>query len=431
MSTGSIPIAPSASQLFIDALFLDAGYNTAVAMLGSAALGIGAGVVGVFAMLRGRSLMGDALAHSMFPGLCLAFLLGTAMGWNARALPLLMAGASVTGILGALCVRALRIVRRFTEDLSMAIVLAVFFGFGAVLLNIIISTPTGNQAGLSGLLLGQAASMLLRDAQLIGLLAAVCVAVCVVLFKELRLLCFDDRFARALGLPVRALDLLLMGLILTVTVIGLQAVGLVLVVALLIIPAATARFWSMRLSTICLLAAIIGGLSGYLGAGLSRALAGVPTGATIVLVAGGMFLFSAIVSPRRGLLGVLQRRASMRLKIATDHALRHAYEASPSQSTSGYAVPPTGPLIGWIMRRRGLAAGPREARTLTPKGIETARRLTEAHELWERYLEIYAGLGAERVHNPADLVEHVLSPQLTEALRARVEQAAPPTENAR
>ncbi|MFU8829285.1 MAG: iron dependent repressor, metal binding and dimerization domain protein, partial [Phycisphaerales bacterium] len=66
-----------------------------------------------------------------------------------------------------------------------------------------------------------------------------------------------------------------------------------------------------------------------------------------------------------------------------------------------------------------------------PKGIETARRLTEAHELWERYLEIYAGLGAERVHNPADLVEHVLSPQLTEALRARVEQAAPPTKNAR
>jgi len=396
--------------LMIDALLLDAGYNSAVAMLGSAALGLAAGVVGVFAMLRRRSLLGDALAHSMFPGICLAFMVGSAMGWNARSLPLLMVGAVLTGALGALTVRGLRRIRRYTDDLAMAIVLAVYFGFGAVLLSVIVSGPTGNRAGLGGLLLGQAAAMLTRDAVLTGVVA----------FKELRLLCFDDRFARTTGLPAGAIDLTLLGLILLVTVIGLQTVGLVMVVALLIIPASTARLWTDRLWLMTLIASLAGGMSAYIGAGLSRVLAGVPTGATIVLVAGMMFIVSLLVSPRRGVVGIGLQRLKMRARIASDHVLRHALEQSPGSAEDVFVQDRTTVPVRLAMRLQGLIDRRDGGLVLTPHGLAEARRLTEAHELWERYLEIYAGFGADRVHQPADMVEHVLSDELTEALRERV-----------
>lgn len=416
----SVP-ATNAWQLTVDALLLDAGFNSAVVMLGSGALGIAAGVVGVFAMLRRRSLMSDALAHSMFPGICIAFLIGSAIGWNARSLPLLMLGAAATGSLGALTVRALRKVRRFTDDLAMAIVLSSFFGFGTVLLGVIVARPTGNRAGLEGLLLGQAAAMLSQDAILIGIVALLCVAICTVLFKELRLLCFDERFAASTGLAVRGVDLILLALILIITVIGLQSVGLVLVVALLIIPASTGRLWTDRMWLMTVLAAGVGGASAYLGAALSRVLPDVPTGATIVLVAGAAFALSLLLSPRSGALAIGVQRIRMRLAISSDHALRHALEAPHTDGAPNLVDRPALPVR--IAMRLGGLIEPRDNRlVLTPKGIEHAQRLTEAHELWERYLEIYAGFGADRVHQPADLVEHVLSPELTEALRIRVEE---------
>lgn len=409
-------------DLLIEALLLDAGYNSAVAMLGSAALGIGAGTVGVFAMLRRRSLLSDALAHSMFPGICLAFMVGSTMGWNARSLPVLMTGAALTGALGALTVRGLRRVKRFTDDLAMAIVLAVYFGLGAILLSVIVSGPTGNRAGLGGLLLGQAASMLRQDAILIGVVAAACIGVCAMLFKELRLLCFDDRFAQTTGLPARAIDLTLLGLILLITVIGLQSVGLVMVVALLIIPASTARLWTDRLWLMTLIASAAGGASAYVGAGISRVLAGVPTGATIVLVAGAMFILSLLISPLRGVLGVGLQRLRMRARIASDHVLRHALEQSTGPSDKVIVRDKASLPVRTVMRLQGLVTHQGGGLVLTQHGLAEAHRLTEAHELWERYLEIYAGFGADRVHQPADMVEHVLSDELTAALRERVQQ---------
>lgn len=406
--------------LMIDALLLDAGYNSAVAMLGSAALGIAAGVVGVFAVLRRRALLGDTLAHSMFPGICLAFMIGSAAGWNARSLPLLMSGAALTGGLGALTVRALRRVRRFTDDLAMAIVLAAYFGLGAILLSVIVSGPTGNRAGLDGLLLGQAASMLRQDAITIGVVSGICMIVCIGLFKELRLLCFDDRFAQSAGLPARAIDLVLLAMILLITVVGLQSVGLVLVVAMLIIPASSARLWSDRLWVMSVIAAALGGASAYIGAGLSRVLSDVPTGAAIVLVAGLLFLLSVLLAPRRGVLGNAIQRIRLRLRIASDHVLRHALERSGSDAQTVIVSDRT----GWFLRRLMLIRGLIERRdgdlVLTGSGLNEAKRLTEAHELWERYLELYAGFGADRVHQPADMVEHVLSDEFTEALRARI-----------
>lgn len=427
-SAATTQLSPPGSLL--DAFLLQAGYNSAVVMLGCAALGIAGGVVGVFAMLRGRSLIGDAIAHSMLPGICIAFLAGGWLGANARAMPLLMAGAAFTGLLGAATVKLLRHIPRFTEDLAMAVVLSVFFGFGAVLLNLIVNTGYGNSAGLSHLLLGQAAAMLTRDAWIIAILALTCVAVCGLLFKELRLLCFDDRFAKATGLATNALDTVLLAMILLVTLIGLQAVGLVLVVAMLIIPAASARFWTNQLAHMCLLALTFGGASGYIGSGLSRVLVNVPTGATIVLTCGMIFLISAIASPQRGLLGALLRRAAMHSKIRTDHALRHAYERRHLQdeSVTGetgefYPIGRISRMTAWRMRARGLLTRSPHGLSLTPAGIREAKRLTTTHELWEQYLEIYAGLGAERVHDPADLVEHVMTPALSEALEKRVREA--------
>ena len=242
-----------------------AGHNTAVVLAGTMLLGVAAGVVGVFAMLRRRSLMADALSHATLPGICLAFLLATAVGSDGRSLAVLLPGAAATGVAGLLIVNWLTRATRISEDAAIGAVLSVFFGVGVVLLSVIQALPTGNQGGLKGLLFGQTATMHAADAMLLGVVAIASIIAATLAFKQLGLVAFNDEFASAIGVPVRAIDLLLMSLVVMVTVSGLVAVGLVLVVAMLIIPAAAARLWTDRLRTMAVLAAVFGGTASCLG----------------------------------------------------------------------------------------------------------------------------------------------------------------------
>ncbi len=273
------------------------GHNTLVVLLGCAALGVAAGVVGSFALLRGRALLADAIGHSALPGVVLAAMIVALLGGDSRALAPLLLGGALTGWLGLLALRRLTASGRIRPDAGIAVVLSAFYALGTVGLSIAQTLPGVAQAGLSNFILGQAATLTENDALLAGTLALGCVAVAVALFQPLRALCFDEAFARSQGLPVRALDLTLLGLLLAVCVAGLPAVGLVLVVALLVVPAASARLLAPRLPAMLGLAAAFGAIAGAVGALVSTRFSSIPTGAAVVLA--GVTVFAAALGLSR------------------------------------------------------------------------------------------------------------------------------------
>ena len=286
-------------------------YTLRNVLLGSAVLGIVGGVIGCLAVLRRQSLLSDAVAHAALPGICIAFILT-----GTRSLPLLMAGAAVTGLLGALLVLGITRGTRLKEDAALGIVLSTFFGFGTVLLTQISRSGDADQAGLSRFLFGQAASLVAGDVLTMSVLGVIALAIVTVAFKELKLSTFDPAFAASVGLPVTGLSVLLTVLIVTAIVIGLQSVGVILMVTVLVAPALAARQWTQRLSTMMVLAAAFGGFSGASGALLSARISGLPTGPTIVLIASALVVLSLLFAPERGLLwnAIENRRANRTMR---------------------------------------------------------------------------------------------------------------------
>ena len=299
-------------------LLLQTGYNTVVVMLGAAALGAAAGMVGVFAMLRRRALIADAVAHATLPGVALGFLVAVALGFPGRSLPFLLIGAAATAILAGVAIQAVRTRTRLPEDSAIASVLATFFALGIVLLTVIQTLRTGGQAGLDVYLLGATAGMLRHEAITLGIFSVLVAAVVAVLFKELVLIAFDAEFATAHGFPTRLLDFAVLALILAVVVIGLRIVGLVLIGALIVIPPAAARFWSNHAGIMTIIAARIGAGGAYVGAAISATAPEMPTGAVIVLVAFSVLSVSMMLGPARGL--IPRAIGSRRMRIPQEHA---------------------------------------------------------------------------------------------------------------
>ncbi|MBV2359000.1 metal ABC transporter permease [Thalassococcus sp. CAU 1522] len=294
-----------------DALLLQLGYNATLVALGAAALGLAAGTIGSFLHLRKRALVSDAISHATLPGLALAFIGLVLLGQDGRSLPVLMAGAAVSAWAGLWIIGWLTRSTRMTEDGAIGAILSVFFGFGIVLLTVIQSLPSGRQAGLEGFLLGSTAGMLRADAITIAIGGALVLAAALALRRAFLMVAFDQGYAEVRGLNIARLDLALMTLVLAVTVVGLKVVGLILVVALLIIPPVAARFWTDRAELSVAIAALLGGLSGYLGAAVSATAPDLPTGPIIVLVAFTFFAASMLLAPRRGVVAALLHQVQL------------------------------------------------------------------------------------------------------------------------
>jgi manganese/zinc/iron transport system permease protein len=271
-------------------------YNMLVVLAGVSLLGASSGIIGAFAVLRKRALTGDALSHAALPGLCVAFLI-----LRERNLSAMLLGAFVSGVAGIAIISALGRWTRVKDDASIGIVLSVFFGLGIVLLKIIQNLPSvGSRAGLDSYIFGKTAGMLLGDVYTILAASLLCLTLIVVVYKEFQLVSFDGDFARSLGWPVFAIDLLLMSLVAAAVVIGLPNVGVVLIAALLIMPGASARFWTDRLSTMLVLAGCFGFATGLIGTLLSATYNHLPAGPIITLTGTLLFLVSLLVGTRRG-----------------------------------------------------------------------------------------------------------------------------------
>ncbi|MEM8975620.1 MAG: iron chelate uptake ABC transporter family permease subunit, partial [Pseudomonadota bacterium] len=279
---------------FLEALFLQAGYNAALVAIGALLLGVAAGVTGTFLFLRKRALVCDAVAHATLPGIGLAFIVIVLLGGEGRNLIVLMIGAAATAVAGLVIVEWMTRRTRLAEDAAIGAVLSVFFGLGVVLLTIIQTFSSGRQAGLESFLLGSTAGMLFQDAVVILIGGGIAVACVVLLRRPMTLVSFDPEYAQSYGVSVRTLDLIMMGLVTAVTVIGLKIVGLILIVAMLIIPAVAARFWTDRTDKVVVMAGAIGGASGYLGSALSASAPSMPTGPIVVLVCFALFVVSLI-----------------------------------------------------------------------------------------------------------------------------------------
>ena len=315
-------------------LFLQAGYNATLVAIGAALLGFAAGSSGTFLFLRKRALVSDAVAHATLPGVGIAFILMVSLGGDGRSLIGLLLGSAVSASIGLFLIDWISRHTRLAEDAAIGSVLGVFFGIGIVLLTIIQTMSAGRQAGLEAFLLGSTAGMLFEDAMVIGVGGSLAVLATWLLRRPMTLVAFDSEYAAAIGYDVRRIDLLMMGLVMAVSVIGLKLVGLILIVAMLIIPAVTARFWTDRSQNVVWIAGAVGGVSGYLGAVLSASAPALPTGPIIVLVATGVFLFSLLLSPARGVLAAIihHRRFKARvhrrqglLALAARHPIREAY----------------------------------------------------------------------------------------------------------
>lgn len=279
---------------------------------GTAIIGLTCGILGSFAVLRKQSLLGDAIAHSALPGIAIAFLLT-----GVKDTLLFIIGASMSGIIGAIWIMSITNKTRLKSDSALGIILSVFFGFGIVLLTIIQRKPDANQAGLERFLFGQAATLVLSDVIVIAVIGILSLILVIIFWKEFKLLTFDPNFAITLGFNIRILDLLLTSFIVVAIVLGLQAVGVVLMSALLLAPAAAARQWSNKLGRMIFISAVIGALSGIIGTAISASNLRLATGPIIVLIAIFLVLLSFVFSPSRGLLSrqlrYIKNRKNMRL----------------------------------------------------------------------------------------------------------------------
>ena len=421
----------------IDTLLLKT-HNTRLVVLGVTALGAAAGLIGSFLLLRKQSLLGDALSHATLPGIGIAFAIMTALGLNGRSLPGLLLGATVTGLLGVLLVLANRRTTKLKDDAAMGIVLSVFFALGIAILRMVQKIPGQSSAGLESFIYGKPASMVEADIILIVITLTISVLVSLLIIKELTLLCFDSNFASTEGWPVLFLDVLLMALVTAVTVVGLQSVGIILIIAFLITPATAARFWTNQLRHMLWLAAIIGAVSGWLGASISALYPNFPAGAIIVIAAAAIFLFSMIFGKARGVFPRYLRHRQLQKKVGRQHLLRSTYEIlENTQQTKPLKNLPIS--LDLLRKHRYWAKGElskliRQARAedhlerqptgelrLSESGFGEASRITRNHRLWEMYLITHADIAPSHVDRDADMVEHLLGAEIVQQLEAELE----------
>lgn len=383
-------------NLFLEALLLQAGYNSALVAIGAGLLGIAAGSAGTFLFLRKRALVSDAVAHATLPGVGLAFMVMVAFGLDGRNLIGLLLGSAVTAGIGLYVVEWMARRTRLAEDAAIGAVLSVFFGLGIVLLTVIQTMTSGKQAGLESFLLGSTAGMLFEDAVIIALGGAAAVAMVYILRRPMTLVAFDPEFAAASGVDVRRIDLAMMGLVMAVTVIGLKLVGLILIVAMLIIPSVTARFWTDRTERVLWIAGAIGGLAGYVGAAISASAPDLPTGPIIVLVCFGLFAVSLLFAPNRGLVAAIVRHRQFQIRVHRRQGLLALAHGEPVFDRLTLSVLRRAQLI----RADGVAT--EEGRAQAAKALRDEKR-------WEIARRIHSDVGLAGRYDGLTPIEAVLT----------------------
>ena len=386
-----------------------------------------ASVVGCFAFLRKRALIGDAISHAILPGICLAFIIA-----QTKNPLILLVGAFVSGWAGILAIDLIVARSKIKTDAALGLVLSVFYGIGILLLTVIQSSGNAAQSGLDKFLFGKAAAMTLDDIVVFAAFGVLLLIIVLALFNAFKLISFDRDFAVAKGFPVRRLEFTLSVLTVLAIAIGIQAVGVVLMAAFLIAPAAAARYWTHRLEVMVFVAVGFSVVSGLMGTYVSYVVPNMPTGPWIVTVMSVLTIVSVIIGRQKGVLyRWLQQRRNER-KILRENILKCLYhlgeidgnfEALRSRTEirqrRGIRPPDLKKGLKRLHNLHLVSLIDNHAR-LTPEGVSRGARITKIHRLWELYLTRYMQLPADHVHDDAEAIEHIITPELERELERQL-----------
>ncbi len=389
-------------------------------IIGVAIIGAVSGIVGTFSFLRKKTLIADAISHSVLPGICLGF-----MFVGTKDPIVLMTGALVIGWISVWLIDSLSSSTKLSEDTAIALVSTLFFAIGSVLLSVISKSQNAEQTGLKNFLFGKAATMTTFDIQVFTVISVVIILIVIVFFKPFQLVCFNTEFAKSIGVKVKFIEFLLSTLTVMTVAIGIQAVGVVLMSALLIAPAASARYWTNRLSIMVIIAALFGMLSSVMGVMLSTMKNSMPTGPWIVFALFAFTLLTLLFAPKKGWFSIRKRNNSNHKKIAEENLLKTFYqlkEEGNSQVTfrdflEKRAVD-THSLQKDLKRmvRHGFLTENNKTFTLTKRGNTEAARVLRSHRLWELYLTKRMNFKEDHIHGAAETIEHLITPEIEEQL---------------
>lgn len=412
---------------FIDFISL-ANANVRYVVLGMIFLGASAAMVGCFTFLRKKALLGDAIAHSVLPGVCLAFMVA-----DTKNPLVLLLGALLTGWLSLVLIDWISAKSRIKTDTAIGLILSVFFGFGILLLTNIQKSGNAAQSGLDKFLFGKAAALVGTDVYIFVGLSIILIGVILLFYRPFTLIAFDQQFAESIGLPTRTYELILSTTTVLAVAIGIQAVGVVLMSALLITPAASARFWTDKLWVMLLLAGIFGAVSGIFGAFVSYQYSNMPTGPWIVVILTVIAAISIFLSPQKGLLSRYLFRRANNFKMLEENILKLFFHTSEKENDFTHpknintlqqrrAVPKQKLSTGLSrLVKKGLLHKNELGWVLTASGIKEAKRIVRIHRLWELYLSKHLNIAGDHVHDPAEAIEHFITPELEKQLEELLE----------
>jgi len=390
--------------------------------IGAALLGICCGLLGCFIVLRKMSLMGDSIGHSVLPGICVAFII-----MQTKSAVAIFAGAIVAGIVATWVISSITKYSRIKADTAIGLVLSGFFGLGIVLLTRIQRMAFGDQSGLDSYMFGDAAAIGIGDLKLMTIVTILVVIIIISFFRYFLATSFDENFASSIGMPTALIQTTLMTLLALAIVISLQAVGVVLVSAMLVIPAATAYLLTDRLEYMLGLSALFGVGAGLLGLFLSFILNRIPTGPCMILAASAFFTLAYLFSPKQGVALRAVRLVKKRCRIQRENLLKTAYnllngrrydhpltftELAEARNETVTFVK----RIAKLLARVGMATLDDNSLTLTPSGYKRAGQILRNHRLWELYLSEQANIAADHVHRDAEEIEHVLGEEIVARL---------------
>ncbi len=398
--------------------------NVVFVVVGISFLSISAAMVGTFTFLDKKALIGDAISHAVLPGVCLAFMLigNKNPYW-------IVVGAFTTGALATYAISWISEQTKLKEDTIIASVLSVFFGFGIVLMTKLQQTGNAALSGLDHFLFGNAISIVGEDILVYGTLALLTILAILFFYKEFQLLIFNKDFAKAIGLPVKRLEFIFNSLMVLAVVTGIQAIGVVLMAALLITPAAAAKFWTDRLSKMLTIAVLIALFSGISGAYISFILPNMPTGPWVVVVLSALAFTSFFFSHKKGLLTRWYSKRNYQKKIHADHILKALYHAGEKHQ-QGLPIPvikqnfpqkerQTNTSIN-TLNKKGYITINKDIVSLTVNGSSEAKRIIRLHRLWELYLTEHVNIAPDHVHDIAGKIEHILTPEIEAKLEAKL-----------
>jgi manganese/zinc/iron transport system permease protein len=391
-------------------------------LVGTTLLAATSSVVGAFSYLKGQSLVGDAIAHALLPGVVLAFILG-----GIRNSSFLILGALMSGLLAHYGIGYIENKTKLKSDTAVSLVLSTFFGFGIMLMSYIQRTGQGQQAGLEHFLLGKAAAITMQDIYIFSALALVLIIGVGLFYKGFQLMTFNEDFAHAIGLPMPLIRFTFTVLTVLAITIGIQTVGVVLMAALLITPSAAARVWTNSLPAMLALAASFAGVAAVMGTYISSVLPKMPTGPWVVLVLAFFGFSSLLFAPKRGWFSKQRRAKANQRKTIRENVLKLLFQQEEQrglptvlsvEEIQGIRAMRLDRLTSTLkeLKNRLLIIDHGGSYGLTELGRGEGRRVVRLHRLWELYLTERLGMAADHIHPQAETMEHVITPEIEELL---------------